>query len=103
MAVLALTLADGGTGFYEAKWHYNFWRPVTAIRNGDIDDNPATERMATWEPISLTPLHPEYPCAHCTSSAAVAAAASMLSGGDRIPEVSQSNPTAPGVTHRYRV
>ena len=41
----------------------------TAIRNGDIDDNPATERDATWQPIDNTPMHPEYPCAHCIISA----------------------------------
>ena len=50
---------------YAAKWAYMFWRPMTAIRNGDIDGNDKTERDATWEPLDNTPLHPEYPCAHC--------------------------------------
>ena len=45
---------------------------MTAIRNGDIDDNPATERDATWMPIDVTPAHPEYPCAHCITSGAIA-------------------------------
>jgi hypothetical protein len=56
----------------EAKLHYNFWRPVTAIRNADKDGNPATEPDPNWEPLITTPNHPEYPCAHCAQSAATA-------------------------------
>ncbi|QNN66687.1 vanadium-dependent haloperoxidase [Sphingomonas lutea] len=56
----------------EAKLHYNFWRPVTAIRNADQDGNPATESDPAWEPLINTPNHPEYPCAHCTQAAATA-------------------------------
>ncbi len=85
----------------DAKYHYNFWRPITAIRNGDIDDNPATERDATWQPIDNTPMHPEYPCAHCIISKAVATAAELALGTAEIPEIVMSSPTAPGVTHRW--
>ena len=46
---------------WDAKFTYNFWRPVTAIRNGDIDGNDATERDAGWTPLNETPMHPEYP------------------------------------------
>ena len=46
---------------WDAKFHYNFWRPVTAIRNGDMDSNDATERDAGWTPLNTTPMHPEYP------------------------------------------
>ena len=56
----------------EAKLHYNFWRPVTAIRNAGQDGNPATEPDPSWEPLITTPNHPEYPCAHCTQAAATA-------------------------------
>jgi hypothetical protein len=86
---------------FDAKYHYNFWRPLTAIRNGDTDDNQATERMATWEPIDNTPSHPEYPCAHCISSGAVEAVIEAALGGAEIPEISLTSPTAPGVTHRW--
>ena len=44
---------------------------LTAIRNGDIDGNDATERDASWMPLIDTPMHPEYPCAHCIVSGAV--------------------------------
>ncbi len=56
---------------FEAKYHYHFWRPITAIRNGDIDDNDATEREPSWTPLIKTPMHPEYPCAHCIISGAI--------------------------------
>src|SRR5262245_34207514 len=48
---------------WDAKFTYNFWRPVTAIRNGDQDGNDATERDAGWTPLNATPMHPEYPSA----------------------------------------
>jgi hypothetical protein len=101
MTLTSLAEADAIQAIFEAKWHYLFWRPMTAIRNGDIDGNPATERDATWEPIDNTPLHPEYPCAHCIASEAVATVIKALIGSFDIPEVAIGSPTAPGVTHRY--
>src|SRR5215471_4116021 len=50
MALAAVALADAYIAVMDAKYHYEFWRPITAIRNGDTDDNPATERDATWQP-----------------------------------------------------
>jgi hypothetical protein len=101
MALVATAAADAYIAVFEAKYHYEFWRPITAIRNGDIDDNSATEREATWQPIDTTPMHPEYPCAHCITSAAVAAVIEATLGSADIPEVSMTSPTAPGVTHRW--
>jgi hypothetical protein len=46
---------------WDAKFTYNFWRPITAIRNGDNDGNDATERDPSWLPLNDTPMHPEYP------------------------------------------
>lgn len=56
----------------DSKFFYNFWRPMTAIRNAADDGNPATAPDPDWEPLITTPNHPEYPCAHCTQSAATA-------------------------------
>lgn len=56
----------------DAKMHYNFWRPITAIRNGEDDGNPATAADPGWEPLIKTPNHPEYPCGHCGYAALVA-------------------------------
>jgi hypothetical protein len=101
MALVAVAAADAGIAVFDAKYTYEFWRPLTAIRNGDIDDNAATERDAIWEPLDSTPMHPEYPCAHCTISGALAAAVEGVLGTPEIPEVSMTSATAPGVTHRW--
>ena len=72
-ALLAMVADDAGTATAEAKLHYNFWRPITAIRNGSDDGNDSTTEDPAWEPLIATPNHPEYPCAHCTYAAATAA------------------------------
>jgi hypothetical protein len=101
MALVSVAAADAYIAVFDAKYHYDFWRPITAIRNGDTDDNPATERSATWQPIDNTPMHPEYPCAHCITSAAVASVVEATLGTADIPEVTMTSPTAPGTTHRW--
>jgi hypothetical protein len=101
MAVTAVAGADAAIAVFDAKYHYEFWRPITAIRNGDEDENPATERDPTWQPIDNTPMHPEYPCAHCIISGAVATAIEAQLGTADIPEVTMASPTAPGATHRW--
>jgi PAP2 superfamily len=100
-ALTAIARADGLIAVFDAKYHYEFWRPVTAIRNGDIDGNPATERDAAWQPFDTTPMHPEYPCAHCIESAAVAGVVQNVFGTADVPEVSIASPTAPGVIHHW--
>jgi hypothetical protein len=101
MALASVAEADAIEAVYEAKYHYQFWRPITAIRNGDIAGNPDTAPLATWEPIDVTPMHPEYPCAHCIVSMAVAAVIEATLGSANIPEVAITMPSAPGVTHRF--
>jgi hypothetical protein len=70
-AAVAQGMDDALIAVFDAKYHYNFWRPITAIRNGDRDGNDATTRDASWTPLIDTPMHPEYPCAHCIASATV--------------------------------
>jgi PAP2 superfamily len=101
MALFSVAMADAGIAIFDAKYKYEFWRPITAIRNGDIDGNPATERDASWQPIDATPMHPEYPCAHCIQSSTAAAVIQGLLGSDDIPEVALTSPFVPGVTHRF--
>src|SRR5262249_38698736 len=67
------------------------------IRNGDIDGNTETNRNATWQPIAPTPMHPEYPCAHCIQSGSVAAVVKTVLGSADIPENAMTRPTAPRV------
>jgi hypothetical protein len=101
MALVAVGLNEALIAVFDAKYHYNFWRPITAIRNGDIDDNPATDREATWQPIDNTPMHPEYPCAHCILSGSIAGVVKAVLGTEDIPEIAVTSATAPGVTHRW--
>jgi len=101
MALGGIAINDALIAVLDAKYHFNFWRPVTAIRNGDIDGNPATDREATWQPLGDTPMHPEYPCAHCILSGSVAGVVKAVLGTDDVPEVAMTSPTAPGVTHRW--
>jgi hypothetical protein len=55
-----------------AKFRYDFWRPITAIRNGGGDGNDATPADPVWVPLLATPNFAEYPCGHCTVAAAIA-------------------------------
>jgi hypothetical protein len=100
-ALTAVARADAFIAVFDGKYHYDFWRPVTAIRNGDVDGNAATERDAAWQPIDATPMFPEYPCAHCILAASLAAVVEAEFGTPEIPEVSIMSPTAPGVVHRW--
>jgi hypothetical protein len=101
MAVFAIALTDAYVAVFDAKYHYEFWRPITAIRNGDIDGNPDTEVDPTWQPLDATPMHPEYPCAHCILSGAAATVIELLGGAGPLPELFLTSATAPGVTHRW--
>ena len=99
-ALVAIAGADAYISVFDAKYAYNLWRPVTAIRNADQTGNPATPRDATWLPLGDTPMHPEYPCAHCITSAAVSAVLQAVAGTE-VGEISLTSPTAPGVTRKW--
>jgi hypothetical protein len=99
-ALVAMATDDAFIAVFDAKYAYNFWRPVTAIRNADLSGNRATPREASWLPLGDTPMHPEYPCAHCITSSAAATVLRSVFGND-IPQVSMTSPTAPGVTHSW--
>jgi hypothetical protein len=101
MALEVVALNDAIIAVLDAKYHYNFWRPITAIRNGDSDGNPATDSDPTWQPLANTPMHPEYPCSHCIQSGSVAAVVKAVLGGVDIPEVALTSAATPGVTHRW--
>src|SRR5882724_4291163 len=57
LALMSMALANCYIVDWDAKFQYNFWRPITAIRNGDQDGNDATERDAGWQPLNVTPIH----------------------------------------------
>ena len=99
--LLTMATADAMVAVFDAKYQYEFWRPITAIRNGDIDGNPQTERDAAWDSLGPAPLHPEYPCAHCIVAGTAGTVMQAFFGTGTLPEFSLSTPTAPGVTHRW--
>ncbi|HVE53618.1 MAG TPA: DUF3455 domain-containing protein [Ramlibacter sp.] len=100
-AAASQAMDDGLIAVLEAKYHYGFWRPVTAIRNGDRDDNPATELDSGWLPLIDNPIHPEYPSAHSILAGALGELLKAEVGTGRMPELATSSPTANGATRRW--
>jgi hypothetical protein len=96
LAVAAMAMDDALVAVFDAKYTYNFWRPVTAIRNseGELGD-PA------WLPFVDTPMHPEYPCAHCIVSASLGAVLESEIGPGPMPRLSSSSSTANGAVRSW--
>ena len=91
---------DALIAVFDAKYHYAFWRPITAIRNGDIDGNDRTERDSSWMPFINTPMHPEYPCAHCIVAATIGAVLKAEIGDGPLPLTTTSS-TANGTARSW--
>jgi hypothetical protein len=100
-AVAAMAMDDALIAVFDAKYAYGFWRPVTAIRNGDLDGNDATERDAGWTPFIDTPMHPEYPCAHCIVSGALSGVLALEIGSGPTPPLTSASPTAGGAVRTW--
>ncbi|MGH8129871.1 MAG: vanadium-dependent haloperoxidase [Steroidobacteraceae bacterium] len=101
-AAVTQAVDDAIIAIFDAKYHYNFWRPITAIRNGDRDGNYETEPNASWMPFIDTPMHPEYPCAHCILAATVATIlAADIGHGPMITLTTTSN-TANGASRSWK-
>jgi hypothetical protein len=99
-AIVAQGMDDAMIAVLDAKYHYNFWRPVTAIRNADLDGNAATDRDAGWVSLIEAPLHPEYPSAHSILAATVGTILQSEAGRQPV-QLSTSSPTAKGATRRW--
>jgi hypothetical protein len=98
-ATLYTTGADAAIGCWDAKYHYSFWRPVTAIPNGDIDGNPDTIADPSWMPLTTTPNHPEYPSAHSCLTGSFANALKDFFGSPNVTVVVTS--TVTGTTRTF--
>ena len=83
-AMLNVALADAGISCWDAKYEFDMWRPVTAIREAETDGNSATTEDATWTPLLTTPAFPTYSSGHSTFSGAGAAVLKAFFGTDRI-------------------
>jgi hypothetical protein len=95
-AMLHLAQADSFIAIFDSKYHFNFWRPYTAIHGGDTDGNLATDLDSTWAPLAVTPPHPEYPAAHGVQSGTVAEVLRTFFGTKRITIA--FTPVLPGYT-----
>jgi hypothetical protein len=74
-----LVTTDAGIACFDSKFFYQYWRPITAIRNAEKDGNPGTTADSSWSPVLATPNHPEYPSQHsCFTSALTDAVAAAL-------------------------
>ncbi len=100
-ALVAMAFADAHIAVFDAKYHYNLWRPITAIRYAEVT-GVAGERAPAWLALGETPMHPEYPCAHCITAAAGGAVLKAIFGSGEVPEFTLTSPTAPGVTRKWR-
>jgi hypothetical protein len=100
-ATVAQAMDDALIAVFDAKYHYAFWRPVTAIRNADQDGNDATVREPNWVSLIDAPLHPEYPSAHSSLAAAVATVLGAELGKGPTPVLATSSPTARGATRQW--
>jgi hypothetical protein len=98
-ALLNIALADASMSVFEAKYAYTFWRPVTAIRNADLDGNPDTVGDPAWAPFLTTPPHPEYPAAHGVVQAAGARVMKDYFGP--LYSFSTTAPAVPEATRSY--
>ena len=98
-AVLNLTFADSVIAFYDAKYHYTIWRPVTAIRLGDTIGNMDIVGDPTWSPLATTPADPSYPGAHSVISEAGATVLSSFFGNDG--QVDVTSDVLPGITRVF--
>jgi membrane-associated phospholipid phosphatase len=103
-ALLNVAMADAAICAWDAKYHYNFWRPVTAIRMGNIDGNPETVPDPDWEPLIITPPFPDYISGHSTFSGAAAAVLSLFYRTPRLSFTTgtESTELPPGTVRRFR-
>jgi hypothetical protein len=100
-ALLNMGIANTFINDWDAKFTYNFWRPVTAIRNGDQDGNDATERDAGWTSFNAVPMHPEYPSqAAIVAGAAIGVIEAVFGAVPQVPVVA-SDLMDPKLQRRY--
>jgi hypothetical protein len=99
MAMVSVTYADALIACFDAKYHYKFWRPITAIRAGDTDGNDATVGDPSWSTLlAATPNHPEYPSAHsCVTPAGGRVVARFLG----TPRIELTVPSLTGLGDRH--
>jgi hypothetical protein len=100
-ALMNVAGADARIACWDAKYAFNFWRPVTAIQRAGEDGNPATEPDPNWTPLITTPNFPEYVSAHTTISSAMATVLRLLFEDDPGVMFTATSPTNPGFERHW--
>ena len=101
LALLNAAMADGFIAGADTRYHYNVWRPVSAIRAGDTDGNDSTEPDRTWETYVNTPPLPDYPSTHSVLGAAAAAVMARFFGTDQFAFTMTSGAPFAGITRSF--
>jgi hypothetical protein len=102
LGLLDMALTDGYIGSFDAKYTYNYWRPITAIRLAATDGNPRTAGDPGWTPLQTTPEIPDYDSGHAVQGGTAAEVLRRFFGRDRI-SFSTTSTTLPGAGSRsYR-
>jgi PAP2 superfamily len=99
-ALLAMAIWDGAVACFESKYHFNYWRPVTAIRAGETDGNAKTEPDFDWQPLIFTPPFPSYPSGHASFGAAARVILEQAFGEDG-HSIKLTNPKLPEIVLHY--
>jgi hypothetical protein len=99
--LLNFAMADGFIAGFDAKYFYDFWRPVTAIRAGATDNNPATVADPAWTAFLVTPAAPDYTSTHSVLGAAAAETLARFFGADSISFTTTSGAPFPGIPRSY--
>jgi hypothetical protein len=95
-ALLNLAMADGYIASWGTKYHYNFWRPITAIRLGDTDGNPDTQVVLDWTPLQFTYPMPDHDSGHAVQGGVAAEILKQMFGTDQIAFTACSTTVAAG-------
>jgi hypothetical protein len=101
LALMHLAMADGYIAGFKVRYVYDFWRPVTAIREGDTDGNDATAGDPTWNSLQNTPAIPDYPSTMSLISGAAAPVLAGVLGTDRVSFSVTSGPPFKDITRAY--
>ncbi|MBB5329009.1 vanadium-dependent haloperoxidase [Tunturiibacter gelidoferens] len=100
LALINMAMNDSLVAAFFNKYHYNFWRPETAIHAGDTDDNPKTDPDPNWAPFVTTPCFPSYPSNHGSAANSAAEILRRIYGeGGHF--MTLSNPTVPDIVLQY--
>ena len=100
-AALNVAMAEGYIAGFESKYYFNFWRPITAIREADQDGNIQTEGDPMWNSYLVAPAVPDWPSTHSVEGAAAAAVLARVMGTDFVSFQMTSGPPYPDITRRF--